>query len=204
LAAHQKKARRLGATLVFLDETGFLTQPYGRRTWGPIGQTPVLRHRLRHRERLTVLGSLTISPARRRCGLFAEFLPGRGVNQDDLIRHLRRLRRTFRTPLVILLDNLNVHKGRELRTWAAAVGDVHLEFLPAYAPELNPAEGVWGHGKCVTAAGRLVDDTTQLENLAREAIAVASAERLLKGFLRQTKLPLQLNLKSRKIHPETQ
>ncbi len=151
-----------------------------------------------------MLGSLTVSPARRRCRLFAGFLPGRSVNQDDLIAHIRQLRRMFRTPLVIVLDNLNLHKGKVLKTWLESVPDVHLEFLPAYAPELNPAEGVWGHGKCVTAAGRLVDDGTQLELLAREAITAASEERLLRSFIRHTRLPFQFDLKTRKHQPETQ
>jgi DDE superfamily endonuclease len=205
LAADQKKSRRLGATLVFFDETGFLTQPYGQRTWGPIGQTPVIRHRLRHRDKLTVLGSVSVSPARRRCGLYAEFLPGRSVNQQDLIAHFRRLRRTFRTPLVIVLDNLGQHKGRELHDWCPSVGDVPLEYLPPYAPELNPAEGVWGHGKCVTAAGRLVDDAAQLEQLAREAITAADQQHLLRGFIRGTSLPFQFNLTAtRKHHSECQ
>ena len=175
-----------------------MTQPYGGRTWGPIGQTPVILHRLRHREKLTVLGSVTVSPARRRCGLFAEFLAGRSVNQIDLVAHFRRLRRTFRTPLVIVLDNLVQHKGQDLRSWCASVGDVHLEYLPPYAPELNPAEGVWGHGKRVTAAGRLVDNVTQLDLLAREAIQAAAAEPLLRGFIRGTRLPLRFHLKTRK------
>jgi hypothetical protein len=204
VAADQKKVRRLGATLIFFDETGFLTQPYGGRTWGPIGQTPVIRHRLRHREKLTVLGSLTVSPARRRCGLFAEFLPGRSVNQEDLITHFRRLRRTFRTPLVILLDNLVQHKGKGLHAWCLSVSDVHLEYLPPYAPELNPAEGVWAHGKCVTCAGRLVDERGQLELLAREAIHTASAEPLLRGFIRGTKLPFRFNLQTRNHQSENQ
>ncbi len=35
LAADQKKALRQRATVVFLDETGFLLQPVTRRTWAP-------------------------------------------------------------------------------------------------------------------------------------------------------------------------
>jgi hypothetical protein len=159
---------------------------------------------LRHRERLTVLGSVSVSPARRRCGLSAEFLPGRSVREDDLVAHFRRLRRTFRTPLVVVLDNLNQHKGTDLRDWCTGVGDVHLEYLPAYAPELNPAEGVWSHGKCVTAAGRLVDDGGQLEQLARNAIDAASEQHLLQGFIRATRLPIRFDLKTRKNHSEAQ
>lgn len=151
-----------------------------------------------------MLGSLTVSPARRRCGLFAEFLSGRSVNQVDLIGHFRRLRRTLHKPLVILLDNLVQHKGKQLQIWCASMGDVHLEYLPPYAPELNPTEGVWGHGKCVTAAGRLVDDSTQLELLAREAIQVADAEHLLRGFIRGASLPLRFDLKKRKHQSDSQ
>jgi putative transposase len=164
----------------------------------------VIRHRLRHREKITVLGSLTVSPARKHCSLYAEFLPGRSVDQDDLTAHFGRLRRTFRTPLVIVLDNLNQHKGKILRSWCASVGDVHLEYLPPYAPELNPAEGVWGHGKCVTAAGRLIDDVEQLEQLARDAITAASEQNLLRAFVHATPLPFRFNLKSRKTQSGSQ
>jgi hypothetical protein len=76
------------------------------------------------------LGSLTLSPDRRRCGLYAQFLPNRGVTQDDLIGHLRSLRRTLRRPLVVVLDNLPTHQGRRLRQWCKTISDVHLEFLP--------------------------------------------------------------------------
>lgn len=194
LAADQKKTRRLKASLAFLDETGFLTIPYAGRTYAPIGQTPVLKHRLRNRKKVTALGSLTLSPDRRRCGLYAQFLPNRGVTQDDLIAHLQALRRTLRRPLVVVLDNLPTHKGRRLRQWRQTIGDVHLEFLPPYAPELNPIEGVWSHGKCVTAAGRAVDDADELEALAREAVDAASEERLLRGFIKGTRLPLRFDL----------
>ncbi len=138
------------------------------------------------------------------CGLSAEFLEGRSVNQDDLIAPVRRLRRTFRTPLVILLDNLQQHKGKDLRRWCASVCDVYLEFLPPDAPELNPAEGVWGHGKCVTAAGRLVDDSEQLKQLAREAVTAAGEQHLLRGFIRGTPLPFRFDLKTCKHHSDNQ
>jgi hypothetical protein len=83
-----RPARRLTATLILFNETGILTQPFGRRAWAPQGPTPVVRHRLRHREKSTVLGSFSVSPGRHRCGLYAEFLPGRSVNQDDPIKHV--------------------------------------------------------------------------------------------------------------------
>jgi len=161
------------------------------------GHTPVIRHRLRHRLKVTVLGALTLSPNRRRCGLYAEFLPGRSVTAEDLIRHLGRLRRVLGTPLVVVLDNLQQHKSKKLRTWCKQVGDVNLEPLPPYAPELNPIEPAWSHGKYVTAAGRVVDTAAELTALAQEAITAASEQRLLRGFIRSTGLPIQFDLPTR-------
>lgn len=177
-----------------------MTVPYCKFTWAMAGQTPVIRHRLRHRLKVTVLGSLTLSPNRRRCGLYAEFLPGRSVSVEDLIRHLGRLRRTLGTPLVVVLDNLNQHKSAKLRAWCEKVGDVHLEYLPPYAPELNPIEPAWSHGKYVTAAGRVVDTAEELATLAQESVTAAGKQHLLRGFIRSTGLPLKFDLHKRKEH----
>ncbi|MFB9881842.1 transposase [Planobispora siamensis] len=47
-------------------------------------------------------------------------------------------------PLVWCWDNLNVHLARELADFAAANSSwLRVVQLPTYAPELNPAEGVW-------------------------------------------------------------
>lgn len=51
MAPHQKKARRLNASLVFIDENGLLLAPVVRRSWAPCGQTPILYRRGRARER---------------------------------------------------------------------------------------------------------------------------------------------------------
>jgi len=59
-----KKAQRLGAHLVFLDESGFLLIPNVRKTWAPIGQTPLFKHSYR-RDRMSVISSITVSPAGR-------------------------------------------------------------------------------------------------------------------------------------------
>lgn len=171
-------------------------------TYAPIGHTPVIRQRVRHREKITVLGSLTISPTRSRFGLHCEFLRGRSIDQNDLIAHLRELRHTLGRPLVVILDNLGQHKGRLLRTWCESVGDVHLEFLPPYAPELNAIEAVWSHGKRVTTCGRFADDAAGLMTLAHQSIEAASSQSLLRGFVRSTRLPIAFDLPKRINQPE--
>ena len=40
-------------------------------------------------------------------------------------------------------DNLNVHLGAELRAFTGAQAWLRVFRLPAYAPDLNPVEGIW-------------------------------------------------------------
>jgi len=53
-----------------------------------------------------------------------------------------------RTPVVrvrgrSLWDNLNVHKAVDLREWAETRDWLTIFYLPPYAPDLNPVEGIW-------------------------------------------------------------
>lgn len=41
----KRGARRRGALICFMDESGFSLLPMVRATWAPRGQTPVLKHR---------------------------------------------------------------------------------------------------------------------------------------------------------------
>ena len=46
-------------------------------------------------------------------------------------------------PIVLVWDNLNVHKAAGLREFAAARDWLTIYYLPPYAPDLNPVEGIW-------------------------------------------------------------
>jgi transposase len=52
--------------------------------------------------------------------------------------------RQLSAPLVWCWDNLNIHLAPELADFAAENNDwLRIFRLPAYAPDLNPAEGIW-------------------------------------------------------------
>src|SRR5262249_56141343 len=70
VAPRAKKGRRLKAALVFIDESGLLLAPVVRRSWAPRGQTPILYQRGRAREKVSMIAALTLSPRRRRVGLY--------------------------------------------------------------------------------------------------------------------------------------
>jgi transposase len=50
-------------------------------------------------------------------------------------------------PLVVVWDNLNTHTSAAMRRLIAARPWLTVFYLPTYAPELNPVEGVWAHMK---------------------------------------------------------
>lgn len=107
---------------------------------------------------------------------------------------LRHLLRHLGGPLVVVWDNLGVHKGRALRRWLRRCRRVHLEFLPPYAPELNPNEYAWAYLKTGALANYCPNDLGELQGAVEAAAESArSQQALLRSFVRGTKLPLRLN-----------
>jgi putative transposase len=51
-------------------------------------------------------------------------------------------------------DNLNTHTNAVMRAFIDAHAGLTVIQLPAYAPELNPTEGIWSAIKgCIAATG---------------------------------------------------
>jgi transposase len=51
-------------------------------------------------------------------------------------------------PVILIWDNLNTHLSTVMRTFTSDHHDwLTVVQLPAYAPDLNPAEGVWANMK---------------------------------------------------------
>jgi hypothetical protein len=59
----KKNAARLGAHLVFAEESGFQLISNVAQTWAPQGQTPIHRHRQGKREKTSVISGI-VSPKR--------------------------------------------------------------------------------------------------------------------------------------------
>lgn len=145
---------------MFLDETGFLLQPLNRRTWALRGQTPVQYCSARH-DRLSVIGALTLSPRRGRIHPYWRLYDD-NIVATDVVQFLRWLHRALRNKLIVVLDRFNVHRKaiRLLREQGARW--LHVEWLPAYAPDLNPVEAMWSCTKYGDLANYTADNTGDL------------------------------------------
>ncbi len=168
--------------------------PLVRRTWAPRGQTPVLLQRTRSRDKVSMIATLTVSPRRRRVGLYAALVVNANVNGERLVEFLRALLRHLRGPLMVIWDRLGVHRARAVKVFLSRHSRVHTEFLPPYAPELNPAEGVWGYLKLNPLANYAADGAHDLALTALDHTRrIARRPSLLRSFIHASGLPLRLS-----------
>jgi transposase len=184
LASVKKKARQEHRTLVFVDESGLSERPHVVRTWAPRGQTPQLSFSFNWKQ-LSVMAGITWWQ------FYFRFYAGtiRGPQAVDFLRHLRR---QLRGRLLIIWDGLAVHRSRVIRQWVASTrGAVWLAQLPAYAPELNPVEYVWGHLKHHAMANFCARDLVHLSRYARAKLRGAQRRpSLVRAFWQQAELTL--------------
>lgn len=175
--------------MVFLDESGFQLQPLNRKTWAPRGQTPIQIVSQRY-DRLSVIGALALAPARQRIGLYFH-VQHRNVVTADLVSFLRRLHRSLRRPIILVLDQWPVHRAAVKRLLASGCTWLQVEWLPSYAPELNPVEPMWSHTKYSDLANRVPDDRQDLEDGVVESLCDQYYEHQLKrSFFHAAGLPL--------------
>ncbi|MFJ3279471.1 transposase [Streptomyces halstedii] len=119
------------------------------KTWSPRGRTPVVRVRGRSRRRLSI-AALTCYKPGHRSRLICR--PRRDDGNRDgrksfSLRDYRDLliaaHQQLDGPIVLIRDNLNVHKAAGLREFAESRDWLTIYYLPPYAPDLNPVEGIW-------------------------------------------------------------
>ena len=187
LAPCKKNAARLAAHLVFLDESGFLLIPSVRKTWSPVGQTPLVHHRYRH-DRISAISGIAVSPKRVHCSLYCHLYED-NIQGDDVAFFLRHLLRQIPGHLIVLLDNGKPHRGDAVEELLARTSRLHMEPFPSYAPELNPDEGVWHHLKHRLANGRPDTQAELMSVLSDEICTLAASQPLLRGCIQQSALP---------------
>ena len=142
-----EQARQRDAHLVFLDESGFQLAPNVRRTLAPRGQTPVLPC-LQRRDKLSAISAIVLSPQLYLPSLLFWLLPTKeNFTADRIVEFLKQLRRQF-PRLTVIWDRSRIHsRSLAVKAYLAEHPEIVVEDLPAYAPELNPDELVWGWTK---------------------------------------------------------
>ncbi len=113
------------------------------------------------------------------------------ICSEQVIAFLTGLHRRLRRKLIVVLDRLNVHR-KAIRLLQAAHPDwLQVEWLPPYAPDLNPVEMVWNHTKYAELANFVPDDIDHLRQAVRDSLDNArSQSQLLRSFFGRPRLEL--------------
>jgi transposase len=166
-----------------------MLQPVCRRTWAPSGQTPIQRAWDRH-DRLSAVAFIALSPVCHRLSLYFH-LQLQNIDAYVMIWLLWLLHRRYRRQVVIVWDRLNVHRS------AAAYFKKHhptwfrFEYLPAYAPKLNPVEQCWNHTKYADLPNFIPKDIEHLsETIKSHLVQQSTNQKLLRSFFAYSKLKL--------------
>lgn len=160
-----------------------------RRTWAPSGQTPVQRAWDRY-DRLSVIGAVTLSPTGRRVSTPFQIHED-SIRTGEVLAFLSELRRKLRRPLLVCWDRWQVHRSAARRIAASKVKHIKFEWLPAYAPELNPVEARWSHAKLGPLANFVPNDTPELKRTVRAALNSQSTNhRLKQSYFKTARLNL--------------
>jgi transposase len=72
----------------------------------------------------------------------------KSIGKEEVVEFLMHLLQHLSGPLLIIWDRLPAHRSRLVAEFVRCLeGEIEIEYLPAYAPELNPVEYLWGHWK---------------------------------------------------------
>lgn len=171
---------------MWVDESGFYLLPGRVRTYAPRGETPILRLPLT-RDHLSAISAVTFDGR-----LLFQVRPY-SLRSPDVVEFLRLLLRQLPGKLLVIWDGSPIHRGKVVKDFLArgAAKRVQLERLPAYAPELNPDEGVWNYLKHVELRNVRCQDLTHLEDELRRAVTRLRRKRaVLHGCIRQVRYAL--------------
>jgi transposase len=169
-----------------VDDAAFYLLPGVVRTYAPRGETPFLKVLLT-RAHLSVMSAVTVA------GQLATMKRRRSLTARDSALFLQHLFRYLCQRLLVIWDCGSIHRAEEFKglmsgKWAEWV---HIEEFPAYAPDLNPDEGVWQHLKHFELRNLCCADLDHLE--VELTLAIRRMRRrpeLIQSFFDQAELNL--------------
>lgn len=179
-----RKAKDEGRTIVFVDECGFSQKSTAKRTWAPSGETPIVQMNFNW-DKLSVIGGISLK------SIYFQ-VHEESIKSEQVITFLEHLSRYAKGKLLVVWDGLPAHRSKKVATYLASTeGRIWVERLPAYAPELNPIEYLWGNIKGSDLANYAPKELWELSKAACDAlIRKRRRPKLLRAFWIQTQLDL--------------
>lgn len=180
-----EKAKQEERTIVFVDECGFSQKSAAKKTWAPEGETPVVEMNFNW-DKLSVIGGISLK------SIYFQ-VREESIKSAQVIGFLDHLQRHVRGNLLVIWDGLPAHRSKAVAQYLASTeGRVWVERLPAYAPELNPIEYLWGNVKGTDLANFSPKDLWELSSEAKKALTKRRRRpKIIRAFWMQTKLDFE-------------
>jgi transposase len=137
----------------------------------------------------SVIGAVELSPARSRIQVDWQ-VQQRNVQAEQVVRFVCQQAARYGR-LLLVLDRSNPHRTAVRQLQALLKRRLRVEWLPAYAPDLNPAEQLWNHAKYADLANFVANNLNHLGR--RVGLSLYQQSRrstLLRSFFKTAKLRL--------------
>lgn len=167
---------------MLIDESGFFLNPTVRRTYAPAGQTPVPEGFGRHRDKVSVIAALTVSPVAGRVGLHFDTNPEEYITNRAVAAFLEELLKRLRGKVLVVWDRGSNHRGDPVWELCGRFQRLAVVELPAYGPGLNPVEFLWAYLKHGRLANLAADDVYGVEDWVIDELIEAKCD---PGLLRR-------------------
>jgi transposase len=120
---------------------------------------------------------------------YFRLFPG-AIRGPQVIEFLTHLLAHLPGRLLVIWDGLPAHRSRLVQHWVASQqARLELERLPAYAPELNPVEYLWGYWKQHELPNFCPKNFAELSHHARRALRrMRRRPALVRSFWQQAQL----------------
>ena len=113
------------------------------------------------------------------------------VYTDDMEWFLKAMHAFFRHQVTLVWDRYSVHRGAARRMAKANPNWFDIEWLPSYAPELNPTEQCWNYTKYAELSNFIPKHGKHLEKAVTSSMSKQSQnQKLLRSFFKFAKLTL--------------
>ena len=133
---------------------------------------------------------LPLPPRRQRLGVYFQMYE-HNINTQDVVSFVGHLLRMIRRKVVLILDRWSVHRAAVAILHKRYPDRLTIEWLPAYAPELNPVEQVWNHTKYGQLANFMPDHIDDVAEAVCMSITAQHHDNdLIRGFFKYAQLKL--------------
>lgn len=120
---------------------------------------------------------------------YFRLFPG-SIRSPQVVEFLKHLLRHISRKVLVIWDGLRSHRSRLVSDFVRSTkGRLIIDFLPAYAPELNPVEYLWGYWKQHEMPNFCPKNFFELSHHARKALRrMRRRPTLVAAFWKQAEL----------------